>query len=50
MRFIIALPEKAQIIGPPTISPDGRFVVIRLNTDDGKELLWIRALGSLHAL
>jgi Tol biopolymer transport system component len=49
MRFIIALPEKAQIIGPPTISPDGRFVVFRLNTDDGKELLWIRALGSLQA-
>jgi Tol biopolymer transport system component len=49
MRFNIAVPEKAQIVGPPTISPDGRFVVFRLNTDDGKELLWLRALGSLEA-
>jgi eukaryotic-like serine/threonine-protein kinase len=49
MRFIIATPEKAQIVGPPTISPDGHFVVFRLNTDDGKELLWMRALGSLEA-
>ena len=48
-RFIIPLPEKAQIVGPPTISPDGRFLVFRLNTDDGKELLWLRALGSLEA-
>ena len=49
MRFNIAVPEKAQIVGPPTISPDGRFLVFRLNTDDGKELLWLRALGSLEA-
>ncbi len=49
MRFIIAMPEKAQIVGPPTISPDGRFVVFRLNTGDGKELLWMRAIGSLEA-
>jgi Tol biopolymer transport system component len=49
MRFIISMPEKAQIFGPPTISPDGRYVVFRLNTDDGKELLWLRALGSFEA-
>src|SRR5262245_8403652 len=48
MRFIIPMPEKGQVIGPPTISPDGRFVVFRLNTEDGKELLWMRALGSLE--
>ena len=51
MRFFIPMPEKALIFGPPTISPDGRYVVFRLNTGDGKELLWIRALGSSkHAL
>jgi Tol biopolymer transport system component len=49
MRFVIAMPEKAQIVGPPTISPDGRFVVFRLNTNDGKELLWMRAVRSLEA-
>jgi eukaryotic-like serine/threonine-protein kinase len=49
MRFMIPMPEKAQIVGPPAISPDGRFVVFRLNTVDGKELLWMRALGSLEA-
>ncbi|HEY6122690.1 MAG TPA: protein kinase [Pyrinomonadaceae bacterium] len=49
MRFVIAMPEKALIFGPPTISPDGRDLVFRLNTGDGKELLWIRALGSFEA-
>src|SRR6185295_5498966 len=49
IRFVIPMPEKAQIFGPPTISPDGRYVVFRLNTDDGKELLWLRALGSFEA-
>ena len=49
MRFPIALPERALIIGPPIISPDGRHVVFRLNTDDGKELLWKRPLGSFDA-
>jgi Tol biopolymer transport system component len=49
MRFIIAMPEKALIIGLPSISPDGRYVVFRLNTDDGKQLLWMRALGSFEA-
>jgi Tol biopolymer transport system component len=46
MRFIISTPEKASIPSLPVISPDGRYVVIRLNTEDGKELLWMRALGS----
>jgi eukaryotic-like serine/threonine-protein kinase len=49
MRFIIPTPEKASIPGLPTISPDGRYVVLRVNTDDGKELLWMRALGSFEA-
>ncbi|PWT91666.1 MAG: hypothetical protein C5B55_07750 [Blastocatellia bacterium] len=49
LRFIVTMPEKAQIIGPPTISPDGRYVVFRLNTGDGKDLLWMRALGSFEA-
>ena len=46
MRFIIPMPEKALIVGPPVISPDGRRIVYRLTTEDGKELLWVRALGS----
>jgi serine/threonine protein kinase len=49
MRFIIPTPEKASIPGLPTISPDGRYMVFRVNTDDGKELLWMRALGSFEA-
>lgn len=49
MRFVIPMPEKALIFGPPTISPDGRYVVFRLNTGDGKEHLWMRALGSFEA-
>ena len=46
-RFIVQLPEKSVIIGPPVISPDGRRLVYRLNTQDGKELLWVQPLGSL---
>ena len=49
MRFIIPMPDKALILTPPVISPDGRQIVYRLDTEDGKELLWVRALGSLDA-
>ena len=48
-RFNIPMPDKGFIIGPPVISPDGRRIVYRLNTEDGKELLWVRSLGSLDA-
>jgi Tol biopolymer transport system component len=49
MRFIIPMPDKALILTPPVISPDGRRIVYRLNTEDGKELLWMSSLGSLDA-
>ena len=49
LRFAITLPEHAVILGPPVVSPDGRHVVYRLNTDDSKELLWLRALNSFDA-
>src|SRR5688500_4845832 len=49
IRFIIPMPDKALILTPPAISPDGRRIVYRLNTDDGKELLWVSSLGSLDA-
>jgi len=48
-RFTIPLPEKAVTIGPPVISPDGRRLVFRLTTEDGKEFLWMRPLASLDA-
>src|SRR5687767_2163521 len=48
MRFTIPMPDKGLVIGPPVISPDGRRIVFRLNTEDGKELLWVRALGSFE--
>ncbi|HKY45094.1 MAG TPA: protein kinase [Pyrinomonadaceae bacterium] len=49
LRFGINVPENAFILGPPVVSPDGRHVVYRLNTEDNKELLWLRALGSFEA-
>lgn len=49
MRFTITMPDKGLVIGPPVISPDGRRMVYRLNTEDGKELLWVRALGSFDS-
>lgn len=48
-RFVIPLPDKTRIIGPPVISPDGRRMVFRLNSDDGKELIWLRSMDSLEA-
>ena len=48
-RFIIPMPDKALIFGTPVISPDGRRIVYRLNTEDGKELLWVSSLGSFDA-
>ena len=48
-RFIIPMPDKALIFSPPVISPDGRRIVYRLNTEDGKELLWLTWLGSFDA-
>jgi len=48
-RFTIPLPEKAVTIGPPVISPDGRRLIFRLTTEDGKEFLWMRPLASLDA-
>src|SRR5687767_4940441 len=49
IRFTMVMPEGALIIGPPTIAPDGRHVVFRLNTGDGKDLLWLRPIGSFDA-
>jgi eukaryotic-like serine/threonine-protein kinase len=49
LRFNIELPDKALTIGPPSVSPNGQTLVYRLNTEDGKELLWIRPLNSLEA-
>lgn len=48
-RFIIPMPDKALILTPPVISPDGRRIVYRLNTEDGKELLWVSWLGAFDA-
>ncbi|HSE31170.1 MAG TPA: protein kinase [Pyrinomonadaceae bacterium] len=47
-RFIVSLPDKAVTIGPPVVSPNGRWIVFRLNTEDRRELLWARALNSLE--
>jgi Tol biopolymer transport system component len=48
-RFVIPMPDKALILTPPVVSPDGRRIVYRLNTEDGKELLWMTWLGSFDA-
>src|SRR5262249_26133607 len=47
-RFFIYPPEKATFSAPPTVSPDGRPVLLRCNSE-GKTLLWVRALNSLTA-
>jgi Tol biopolymer transport system component len=49
VRFIIPPPEKADYIGIPVISPDGRLLVFGVRDALGKESLWIRPLDSLEA-
>jgi Tol biopolymer transport system component len=49
VRFLIAPPEKADYIGAPVISPDGRMVVFGVRDATGKESLWIQSLDSLEA-
>ena len=45
-RFHIYPPEKAELRGSFTVSPDGRRVIMRV-ISEGKLLLWARALDSL---
>jgi Tol biopolymer transport system component len=48
-RFLIPPPEKADYVGDPVISPDGRLIVFGVRDASGKESLWIRQLDSLDA-
>jgi eukaryotic-like serine/threonine-protein kinase len=47
VRSIIALPENARSVGEFAISPDGRQVVARMRSSEGKLQLWVRALDAL---
>ena len=47
-RFLIYPPEKAYYGGSFAVSPDGRRIVERVNSE-GKVLLWVRSLDSLTA-
>ncbi|MDQ3665222.1 MAG: protein kinase [Acidobacteriota bacterium] len=46
-RFFIYPPEKADLRGSFTVSPDGRRVILRV-ISEGKVRLWVRALDSLE--
>ena len=48
-RFLILPPEKADYLGSPVISPDGRLIIFTARDASGKESLWIRPLDSLDA-
>src|SRR5438876_2413225 len=48
-RFLIPPPEKADYVGDPVISPDGRLIVFGVRDASGKESMWIRQLDSLDA-
>jgi Tol biopolymer transport system component len=49
VRFLIPLPEKADYLQGPVISPDGRLVVFAVRDASGKESLWTRPLDALDA-
>ena len=44
-RFLIDPPQKTELRGSFSVSPDGRRVALR-GVSEGKVLLWVRALGS----
>ena len=48
-KFTIAAPEQMAYIGGPTVSPDGRQVVFSAIGAEGKRILWLRSLDTLHA-
>ena len=55
LRYTIAAPEKTSLqvggigVNPFSVSPDGRRLVFRTQTSDGKNQLWVRSLDSLAA-
>jgi eukaryotic-like serine/threonine-protein kinase len=48
-KFTIGAPEQTAYIGGPTVSPDGRQVAFSAIGAEGKRMLWLRPLDSLHA-
>ncbi len=49
IRLTIVPPEKANRMGEPTISPDGRRLAFVAGTEGNRSTLWLRPLGSLTA-
>jgi eukaryotic-like serine/threonine-protein kinase len=48
-RFLLATPEKGEVVGAPVISPDGRRVVLVVRDVVGRQSLWLRPLDALDA-
>jgi Tol biopolymer transport system component len=49
VRFTIPNPETATDVGPPAVSPDGRFVAFDAADPGGRRQIWIRPLDALEA-
>ncbi|MEO7973992.1 MAG: protein kinase, partial [Thermoanaerobaculia bacterium] len=48
-RFEVYAPEKTSILGGLAISPDGRKLAFVARGEDGRPMLWLRALDGLEA-
>src|SRR6185436_21071854 len=49
VRFTLPNPETATDVGPPAVSPDGRFVAYDAADPGGRRQIWIRPLDALEA-
>jgi len=49
VRFSVANPEGVTAIGPPTASPDGRYLAFDAADTGGKRQIWLRPMDSLEA-
>jgi hypothetical protein len=49
-KFTISPPEHTEYMSGPAVSPDGARVVFSAIAEDGRRMLWLRALDALHAL
>jgi len=47
--FKVAAPENTSYPGPPSVSPDGRYLTFSAVGPDGQRTLWLRPLDSEHA-
>ena len=49
LKFAVPPPEHTSYPGTPSVSPDGHYLALSAVGPEGKRMLWLRPLDSLHA-